>query len=112
MLIMLGLLLLYGLLCGGVTMLFSAFTQNTVAALAAPVLLMICQAWLRLDVQAAEYLPNQLFNTTPSLCNRNLVNLFGRYLNNLQFGFVLYGGLAVVLLALCWLGWRRSAKGI
>lgn len=27
MLIMLGLLLLYGLLCGGVTMLFSAFTQ-------------------------------------------------------------------------------------
>lgn len=54
MLIMLGLLLLYGLLCGGVTMLFSAFTQNTVAALAAPVLLMICQAWLRLDVQAAE----------------------------------------------------------
>ena len=112
MLIMLGLLLLYGLLCGGVTMLFSAFTQNTVAALAAPVLLMICQAWLRLDVQAAEYLPNQLFNTIPSLHNRNLVNLFGRYLNNLQFGFVLYGGLAVVLLALCWLGWRRSAKGI
>ena len=111
-LIMLGLLLLYGLLCGGVTMLFSAFTQHTAAALAAPVLLMICQAWLRLDVQAAEYLPNQLFNTTPSLCNRNLVNLFGRYLNNLQFGFVLYGGLAAVLLALCWLGWRRSAKGI
>jgi hypothetical protein len=106
MLIMLGLLLLYGLLCGGVTMLFSAFTQNTVAALAAPVLLMICQAWLRLDVH------NQLFNTIPSLHNRNLVNLFGRYLNNLQFGFVLYGGLAVVLLALCWLGWRRSAKGI
>ncbi len=24
----------------------------------------------------------------------------------------IYGGLAVVLLALCWLGWRRSAKGI
>ena len=112
MLMMLGLLLLYGLLCGGVTMLFSAFTQNTVAALAAPVLLMICQAWLRLDVQAAEYLPNQLFNTIPSLHNRNLVNLFGHYLNNLQFGFVLYGGLAAVLLALCWLGWRRSAKGI
>jgi len=109
---MLGLLLLYGLLCGGVTMLFSAVTQNTVAALSAPVLLMICQAWLRLDVQAAEYLPNQLFNTIPSLRNMNLVNVFGCYLNNLQFGFILYGGLALTLLALCWLGWWRSAKGI
>lgn len=108
---MLGLLLLYGLLCGGVTMLFSAVTQNTVAALSAPVLLMICQAWLRLDVQAAEYLPNQLFNTIPSLRNMNLVNVFGCYLNNLQFGFILYGGLALTLLALCWLGWRHSALG-
>lgn len=106
-----GLLLLYGLLCGGVTMLFSAFTQNTVAALAAPVLLMICQAWLRLDVQAAEYLPNQLFNTIPTLRNVNLVNFFGGYLNNLQFGFILYGGIAVVLIILCWSGWRRSAAG-
>jgi len=108
---MLGLLLLYGLLCGGVTMLFSAVTQNTVAALSAPVLLMICQAWLRLDVQAAEYLPNQLFNTIPSLRNMNLVNVFGCYLNNLQFGLILYVGLALTLLALCWLGWRRSATG-
>lgn len=108
-LILWGLLLLYGLLCGGVTMLFSAFTQNTVAALSAPVLLMICQAWLRLDIQAAEYLPNQIFNTIPSLRNMNLVNFFGHYLNNLQFGFVLYGGFAILLLALCWLSWRRSA---
>lgn len=108
-LILLGLLLLYSLLCGGVTMLFSVFTQNTVAALSAPVLLMICQTWLRLDVQAAEYLPNQLFNPIPTLRNVNLVPFFGSYLNNLQFGFILYGGLAVVLIILCWCGWRRNA---
>lgn len=41
----------------------------------------------------------------------NLINIFGRYLNNLQFSFILYGGLAAALLALCWLGWRRSAAG-
>ena len=110
-LILLGLLFLYGLLCSGVTMLFSVFAQNTVIALSAPILLMLCQGWLRLDIQAVEYLPDQLFNSTVVLRNVNLVNFFGVYLNNLQFGFILYGGLAVMLIALCWLGWRRSAAG-
>ena len=110
-LILLSLLILYSLVCAGLTMLFSVFTQNTVAALSAPVLLTICQAWLRLDIQAAEYLPNQLFNAIPTLRNVNLVHFFGAYLNNLQFGFILYGGLAVMLIALCWLGWQRSALG-
>ena len=110
-LILLGLLFLYGLLCSGVTMLFSVFTQNTVVALSAPILLMLCQGWLRLDIQAVEYLPNQLFNSTAVFSNVNLVNFFGVYLNNLQFGFILYGGLAVMLIALCWLDWRRSAAG-
>lgn len=105
------LLLLYGLLSGGITMLISVLTQNTVAAIAGPVLLMLGQSWLRLDVQPAEYLPNQMFNTLPSFRNFHLVNFFGVYLNNLQFGFIVYGTLAVILTALCWLGWRRSATG-
>ena len=109
-LIMLGLLILYGLLSGGATMLLSALTRNTIAALAGPVMLMMGQAWLRLDIQAAEYLPNQLFNVLPTLRNRHLVELFGVYLNNLQFGYALYGVLAVALTALCWLGWQRGAE--
>lgn len=71
---------------------------------------MMGQAWLRLDIQAAEYLPNQLFNVLPTLRNRHLVELFGVYLNNLQFGYALYGVLATVLTALCWLCWRRGAE--
>lgn len=109
-LIMLGLLILYGLLSGGATMLLSALTRNTIAALAGPVMLMMGQAWLRLDIQAAEYLPNQLFNVLPMLRNTHLVELFGVYLNNLQFGYILYGGLAAALTALCRLGWLRSAE--
>lgn len=110
-LIFCGLLLLYCLVSGGATMLISALTQSSIAAMAMPIVLMVGQAWLRLNSQAAEYLPNQLFNTTPSLRNWNLVNLFGTYWNNLQFAFLLYTVLAIVLTALCWLGWRRSAAG-
>lgn len=110
-LIMTELLLLYGLLSGGVTMLLSVLTRNTIAALAGPVMLMILQAWLRLDMQAVEYLPNQLFNTIAMLRNVHLVNVFGTWLNCLQFGFLAYGVLAVALTAFCWLGWRQSAKG-
>jgi len=110
-LIMVGLLLLYGLLSGGVTMLISALTQNTIAAMAGPILLMIGQAWLKLEVQATEYLPNQLFNTLPGFRNFHLVNCFGIYLNNLQFCFIAYGTITVILMVLCWLGWRWSAAG-
>lgn len=39
------------------------------------------------------------------------MNVFGVYLDNFQFGPLLYFGIAAVLLALCWLGWRRSAVG-
>lgn len=102
--ILYGLLLLYGILSGGVTMLISVLTGNTAAAMACPVLLMIFQAWLRLDVQAAEYLPNQLFNANPALRNVHLVHFLGGTWNSLQFGYLLYGGLAAALLLLCWPG--------
>lgn len=108
-LVMAGLLLLYAMVSGGVAMLLSALTKNTVAALAGPVLLMIGQAWLRVDAQAAEYLPNQLFNVDPSFRNFNLIHIFGTDLNNLEFAFVLYGVLAVCLVAVCWPCWRRWA---
>lgn len=109
--ILYGLLLLYGILTGGMTMLISVLTGNTAAAMVCPVLLMIVQAWLRLDAQAAEYLPNQLFNANPALRNVHLVHFLGGTWNNLQFGFLLYGGLAAALLLLCWPGWRRWSRG-
>lgn len=110
--IMLGLLLLYGLLCGGVTMLMSILTRNTIAALAVPIVLMIAQTWIQLPgLQAADYLPNQLFNGGYALCNVRLVDFFGVFLNNIEFAFLLYGVVAVLLLALCRLGWRRWAAG-
>lgn len=108
--IMFGLLLLYGLLCGGVTMLVSVLTRNTIAALAAPIVFMIAQAWVKLpDLQAADYLPNQLFNGGYALCNVRLAGFFGAFLNNIEFAFLLYGSITVLLTALCGLGWRRNA---
>ena len=107
-----GLLLLYGVLCGSATMLVSVWTRNTVAALAVPVVFMIAQAWIRLPgLQAADYLPNQLFNDGYVLCNVRLVGFFGIYLNSIEFAFLLYGSITVLLMALCWLGWRRNALG-
>lgn len=104
-------LLLYGILSGGVTMLISVLTGNTAAAMACPVLLMIVGAWLRLDAQAAEYLPNQLFNAIPALQNVHLVHFLGGVWNNLQFGYLLYASLAAALLLLCLPGWRRWSRG-
>lgn len=109
--ILFGLLVLYGILCGGITMLVSVFTGNTAAAMVTPVLLMIVQAWLRLGGQAAAYLPNQLFNANLPLRNVHLVHCLGGTWNNLQFGSLLYGGLAAALLLLCWPGWRRWGRG-
>lgn len=113
LLIMLGLLLLYGLLSGGVAMLVSVLTKNTIAALAAPVLLCFGQIWISLpdDVQAADYLPCRLFRVQTSLRNVRLVHFGEMYFNHLQFSLLLYGLLTVLLLTLCWLGWRRSAVG-
>lgn len=108
--LMFGLLLLYGLLCGGVTMLVSVLTGSTIAALAAPIVLLIVQAWVHLPgLQAADYLPNQLFNGGYVFCNVRLAGFFGTFLNNIEFAFLLYGIITVLLIALCGLGWRRNA---
>ena len=107
---MCGLLLLYGLLSGGVTMLVSALTGNTIAALAAPIMLMMAQSWIKLPgLPAGDYLPNQLFNNGYAFCNVRLVRLFGVFLNNIAFAFLLYGCLIALLIALCGLCWRQWA---
>lgn len=109
---MFGLLLLYGVLCGGATMLVSVLTRNTIAALVAPIMFMIAQMWIQLPgLHAADYLPNQLFNGDYTFCNVRLVGFFGVYLNNIEFAFLLYGIITVLLIVLCWLGWRRNALG-
>lgn len=107
----LALLVLYTLLCGGVTMLVSALTRSSIMALVVPVLL--AQVLGRIHQYAygwAGYLPENLMGWN-GLHNVDLVNVFGVYLNNLQFGPLLYLAITMLLLALCWLGWRRSAVG-
>lgn len=111
-LILWGLLLLYSLLCGGVTMLISALTKNSTAALVVPALLVLIQM---LRIPAPEwitgYMPNCMFDSMSILSDVHLVHILGMTFNKLQFGYLLYGLLTVLLLALCWLGWRRSAIG-
>ncbi len=108
-LLMMGLLVLYALACGALSMLLSVATKNTLAALLGPVLLMILQARLGLPGQAAEYLPNQLFNGTAVFRSFQLVSFPGTFLTVLQVAPVLYAVLGAGLLALCWLCWRRWA---
>lgn len=111
-LILWGLLLLYSLLCGGVTMLISALTKNNTAALVVPALLVLIQM---LRIPAPEritgYMPNCMFDSMSVLSDVHLVHILGMTFNKLQFGYLSYGLLTVLLLALCWLGWRRSAAG-
>ena len=56
----------------------------------------------------AEYLPANLVDEH-ALVSLRLTNLFGLRLNFAQSGFLLYLLIAVILFALCWLGWRRNA---
>ena len=110
--LMWSLLLLYGLLCGGITLLISAWTRSSVAALTAPALLVLMQMMrIPFPVWMGEYMPNQMFDSMSTLSDVRLLRLFGVTLNKLQFGFLLYGLLTILLLSLCWLGWRRSAEG-
>lgn len=106
---MLVLLMLYTMLCGGLTMLVATITRSSIVALAIPVLLVqILDRFHQPPYGWAGYLPYNLISTN-GLNNVELVNIFGVYLNNFQFGPLLYLAITVLLLALCWLGWRRSA---
>ncbi len=111
-----GLLLLYILIFGGFTMLISSAAQNTIAALIVPVLGMVMveniptNAWMG-NTWIGRFWPRQFYSIGPAFTETELVPFFGGYLTNLQIGYILYGALALLLTALCWIGWRRCAEG-
>lgn len=108
---MLVLLVLYTLVCGGIAMLVSALTRSAIVGLAVPVLLVqVLDRWAPMPYGWAGYLPDNLMGWSGPY-NVELVKVLGVYLDNFQFGPILYLGITAVLLALCWLGWRRSALG-
>ena len=91
-------------------MLVTAITRSSIVAVAVPVVLVqVLDRWHPLPYGWAGYLPDNLMGWSgPN--NMELVKIFGVYLNNFQFGPLLYAGLAALLLALCWPFWRRSAE--
>lgn len=106
---MLLILVLFTFICGAFTMLVSAFTRNAITALAVPVVLAeLLSLWHPLASGWACYLPEKLAGWNGPV-NLQLVNIFGAYLDNYQVGTLLYLGITAILLALCWLGWRRGA---
>lgn len=108
---MLVLLVLYTLVCGGIAMLMSALTRSAIVGLAVPVLLVqVLDRWAPMPYGWAGYLPDDLMGWNGPY-NVELVKVLGVYLDDFQFGTLLYLGIAAALLALCWLGWRRSAAG-
>lgn len=108
LLILLGFLIVYALLCGGLTMLTALLTGSSVAGLAVCIVPMLLD--MLLPYSDAPYLPGNLISPQ-ILRNFHLTNLFGIQFNTIQLGFLLYGGAAVLLLILCWPGWQRSAAG-
>lgn len=106
------LMLLYILIFGGLTMLISAITKNTVAALVVPVLGMIMMKYITpTNAWIAMYWPKHFYSVGPAFATPELVPFFGGYLTNLQVDYLIYGALALLLTTLCWLGWRHSADG-
>lgn len=110
-LILLALLLAYALVCGAVTALMSVWSGSGVAALAVSVgVMLLAMTMNRTEPGWRAYMPANLVDER-GLMSLQTANLFGARLNLLQSGLLLYLALAVVLTALCWLGWRRSAAG-
>lgn len=109
------LLVLFTLLYGGMAMLVSIITHSSLAALGGPVVLSfvmyLCTALAPLQNGGlTDYLRTNLMGLV-GVRNLHLVNLFGVYLDNFQFGTILYLCVAVLLLALCLPFWRRCAAG-
>lgn len=110
-LILLALLLAYALVCGAVTALVSVWSGSGLAAMAVSTgLMLLSLAMERNSPGWREYLPANLVDEQ-GLSSLQVTNLFGVQLNLLQSGFLLYLAIAVVLTALCWLGWRRCVAG-
>lgn len=106
-LILLGVNLLFALLCGGLVAAVSVFTGNGVAAMAAAVAMML-QSQRHVQGLVGRYLPARLINPD-TFRILDLTELGGLQLNIFQSGALLYGVIGSVLLTLCWFGWRRWA---
>ncbi len=108
-LILLGLTLLFALLCGGLAAAVSVFTGSGIAAMAACIVMMLL-ATRYIQGTWAQYLPARLI-TLDAFRDLTLTDLFGLKLNIFQSGALLYAVVALALLVLCRLGWRRWAAG-
>lgn len=101
----------YTLLCGSVTMLLSLLTHSSsVAFIVSVVFMSYLSRVYPPSSQITDFLPSHMIAWS-SLSNVRLVNIFGIYFDHFQFGLLLYLAITILLLALCWLGWRRSAAG-
>ena len=110
-LILLGLLLAYALVCGAVTALVSVWSGSGVAAMVASVGVMVGAMVLdRTQEGWWEFMPANLVDER-GLNSLQVTHLFGARLNILQSGLLLYLLLALAMAGLCWLGWRRNAGG-
>ena len=110
-LILLGLLLAYALVCGAATALASIWSGSGTAAMAISVGVMIAAMTLdRTQTGWWEFMPANLVDER-GLSSLQVTRLFGVQLNILQSGLLLYLLLAFVLAFLCRPGWRRSAAG-
>ncbi len=105
LLILSGLEILYAVLFGGVIMLLSVTTGSSTAALACSVLPSIyLSIWVKSQERWADWLPGRLLSGS-ALENARLLGP----LNILKSGALTYAAIALVMLALCALVWRRWA---
>ena len=97
---------------GSVTMLLSLLTHSSsIAFIVSVVFMRYLSRVYPPPSQITDFLPSHMIVWSSS-SNVRLVNIFGIYFDHVQFGLLLYLAIIILLLALCWLGWRRSAKEI
>lgn len=96
----------------GVTMLTSVLTHSGIASFLIPIALMLFVSDFINPTASriSDYLPQELVGWGAEY-NCRLVSIFGVQMNCLQFAPLLYGGIAIILLILCGLGWQRVASG-
>lgn len=119
-LILVGLLMVYALLCGALTSAVSMWTGSGVAALAASAAvtagnLVLTSYW---HPDPASFVEQLLYARLPacfvnitSLLNLRITHLLGLQFNWLQSGVLLYLAAAAAFTGLCWLGWRQYVSG-
>ena len=123
-LIQTGMILVYALLCGALISVVSMWSGSGMAALAVGAALVggqmllaqmqsVLSPVLTLPVvtEALYYLPMGLVSAA-ALTPHPLKYFFGLPLNMVQAGMLVYLAVSAALSAVCWLGWRRSARGV